>query len=169
MIPLADLKLALRVSHATDDAHITSLEERAVAYVERKTGRSYTAGNATEYVRGADDGVLYLGGPASAVVSVTQRAYPGAEETVIVEAADDGFDLRGTKLVRSGGYFWSSAYEYEVEYTRDVTPPDDILEAVEGLVSLWYNVRLPVALGTVAPPVPNHVASILAAHRRLRV
>ncbi|HEX6939367.1 MAG TPA: hypothetical protein VF158_08140, partial [Longimicrobiales bacterium] len=145
------------------------------------------AQEATAVLIGDGTADLWLPDHASAVSAVVERAYDGGTETPLAGA---DYALRkppgathGLRLVRRGGSVWTYGYEYVVTYTRgytetapasgdspaDVAAPDDIRQAVTGLVTLWFEQAIPVALGTVAPPVPDHVAAILAARRKGRV
>ena len=181
MIPLPDLKLAAKVEHDADDSYLVNLEAAAVAYVQRKTGWYWgEEAEAVMTVEGGGGGVLWLPEKVTAVTSVVSQPYEGGDQTTITAGADDGYALRlapgethGMRLIRKGGVGWAREYEYVVTgtigYDEAVPVPDDIRQAVSSLAVLWYEQRLPVALGSVAPPVPNHVAAILEARRRRRV
>ena len=141
MIPLATLKLALRVSHDTDDNYILELEERAVA---RVMGPAYAdSGVIEEVVTGGGGSALWLSHPASAITTVVSREYAGGDETAIAADDAEGFELRGSALYRGGGAVWDSDLEYVVTYTP--AAPAEAAQAVESLVVLWYERRLPDA------------------------
>ena len=154
MIGLDTLKAALRVDHTHDDDYITQLEERAVA---RVMGASYRAGSITEVVQGGDGPALWLAHAPDTVTSVVGREYPGGTETSVVEAAEEGFDIRGGALYRRSGLNWASDEEYVVTYTMAEASPEAV-QAVESLVVLWYEKRLPDAERTEAE------RAILSAH-----
>ena len=182
MVAVAALKRALNIPEGTTthDTYLESLEEVAVAYVSRATGRFLGDEDAeAEFVvPGAGIVSLYLPQPASAVTAVKERPYPGGTETVIASDDDDGWELRtaageshGVRLVRKGGYVWDRGYEYVVTatigYTADTWPAEDVGD-VTALVSHWFENRLPAVTGTVAQNVPLHVAQRLAARRKVR-
>lgn len=191
MIALAELKAALNIPAADvlyDDL-LTEYEAAAVAYVQRRTGWYIGPELSAEFViEGGGGGVLWLPEKASAVTAVASRAYEGGTETAIATGDADGWALRlppgethGMRLVRKGGYGWTQGLEYKVTATigypaspilvgPDEWPaPDDDRADVTALVAHWFENRLPVAVGTVAPPITNHVEARLNARRRQRV
>lgn len=178
MIDLADLKAALQIPAAftEHDDYLTALERAAVAYVERKTGWYWGPQQEVEVVLyGSGTRDLWLPDHASAVSRVVEWSVYGVD----IELPAESYALRlepgsthGLRLSRRDGGLWLLGYEYAVTYTRGYAAgeePADIRQAVIGLVALWFEQRFPVALGTVAPPVPDHVAAIIAAHRKGQV
>lgn len=152
MISVAEMKKHLNIEHITaDDAYLADLEATAVAVVERWTGKTYPASaERTQYVRGLGIDSIWLAheptlsDPIVAEdMTVTERSAPGGEGTVLTVAED--FVVRGTALVRVGGY-WTAGYEYEVTYTSGYGPgaePEDVRGAVRDMVALWYTNRTP--------------------------
>lgn len=152
MIPLAELKAHLRVTHDSEDAYIESLERAAVAEIEKRTGRYYgSAGEHTLYLTGDGTSALWL--PYEPTLNefgdydihAIEYATPGGEGSDIFAVADDGFVVRGRKLVRKSGV-WTLDYEYAIELTRgaDTTEAsEDIVGRVRDLVALWYTHRTP--------------------------
>lgn len=180
MIAIELLEAAIKPANDAETAYIEELELAAVAYIERQAGRYYgPVRDRTEVVIGGGRGALFLEGPVApdvydngVITSVNEAAYPGADLTEIVQDADDGFVLRDDALYRIGGGAWLRGYEYEIAYEQGYyagEEPADIRQAVMQLVTLWFSVRLPVALGTVAPEVPHGVQAVIDANRRMRV
>lgn len=181
MISLADLKLALRVdtSDTSQDAYIPKLEVAAVAFVQRYTGRYFgpPVVDAEMVLRGSGTGELFLSDYMSAVAGVGSRAYPGDDAVEIDADAADGWSLRtdlgsthGLRLARSGGGGWERCLEYVVTGTIGYAAgaePADVRQAVGMLVAHWFELRIPVALGTVAPEVALTVRAMLDPYRRL--
>lgn len=174
------LTQALKPANLAELEYIKELERAAVALVERETRRYFgPVRTRTEVVVGTGRGPLYLEGPVALdiydvalVTSVNEAAYAGGDQTEIVDDEDDGYVVREGVLYRKGGGSWARGYEYEVVYQQgydEGDEPADIRQAVMELVTLWFTIRLPVALGTVAPEVPHNVAEIIAANRRARV
>jgi hypothetical protein len=180
VIPVSDLKTALRIDTLEDAyaeeaqvAYLEDLEAAAVAWIERRTGRYFGPPlEDAEYVLpGSAAGTLRLPERAAEITSVASRSYLGGEETVIGEDDDDGWLLRlraggshGTEILRRGGVFWDSALEYVVTATVGYEPseePPDIRQAVTYLVSHWWEHRVPVAVGTVAPEIEFTLRDLL--------
>jgi hypothetical protein len=180
IVALRDLKKQCEIEESVTahDPYLVDLEAAAVAHIEKRTGRYYgTAGSVTEIIRGTGGPRLWLSEPAierdsttdALPISVIERYGPGSEETTILAADADGYVLRnnGLALYRKDGGIWSSLLEYEVTYTRgNATLPADLEHAVKVLVAWWFEMRIPAALGTVAPDVDNHLSQILASHVR---
>ena len=176
MIDLADLKAALNVpdGFTAHDDYLTALERAAVGYVQRKTGWYWGPEqevDATLCGSGTRD--LWLPDHASAVSRVVEWSVYGVDSELPAESyalRREPGSTHGIRLSRRDGRLWLPGYEYAVTYTRgyeEGTEPEDIRQAVIGLVALWFEVRLPVATaGLSSAPVPDHVAAIIAARRK---
>lgn len=146
MILLHELKDYIKVSEGSDDALLVLLEDRAVEFVEDLTGRYFGPPIAhTEYIDGNGTGTIWLAESPSSITSVRERYGAGDAWTAIVEGADDGFELRGSRLLRKDGT-WAYGYEYEVVYTFGYTAdasaePGPIRQLVMDLVKLKYDER----------------------------
>lgn len=143
MLSVAYLKKHLRLEHTTaDDMYLADLEAAAVSLIEEYEGVHYgAAGSVTEHVRGTGTPDLFLAAAPTAVTSVHEASYPGETPTEIATADDDGFLVRGARLVRAGGYVWERGYEYTVVYTRGYAPgaaPERVYQAVREIVTHWY-------------------------------
>lgn len=167
MVPLAQLKAALRIEpdQTADDAELVRLEAAAVAYCERRTGRHFgEPEQLTEVIEGCGGRDLWLTNEPRTVASVAIIGTPGGASRQAIPA--EFYTVRGRRLVGAGG--WGSAswpHDIEVQYEAgfpDGEAPADLQQAVTQLVALWFELGLPVALGTVAPQVPHNVADILA-------
>lgn len=181
MITLADLKLAQRidVSDTSQDAHITKLEAAAVAFVQRYTGRYFgpPVADAEMVLTGSGSAEMLLADYASAVTAVGNRPYPGGEIAEIGTDATNGWSLRlapgetsSLRLIRHGGSVWDGPVEFVVTATIGYAAgaePADVRQAVGMLVAHWFELRIPVALGTVAPEVALTVKDLLKFVRRL--
>ena len=176
MIPLATLKAALNVpdGFTAHDDYLTALEMAAVGYVQRKTGWYWGPEQEVEATLcGSGTRDLWLPDHASAVSRVVAWSVYGVDSELPAESyalrLEPG-STHGIRLSRRDGGLWLPGYEYAVTYTRGYeagAEPEDIRQAVIGLVALWFEVRLPVATaGMSSAPVPDHVAAILAARRK---
>lgn len=174
MIALPDLLHALKVE---DDAPLAEhnlvqeYERAAVAYCERATGRYFGPEAArTEYFDGHGQREIWLANaPKAGTVAVTS-------DEVAVAVAD--YAIRGRVLRHDtawGGYQYPT--EVAVTYTAGYPPdavdadiwaaPADVQQAVRMLTGHWYENRIPVALGTVAPEIKLTVDALLQNWRRL--
>lgn len=157
MISLEELKIWLEV--ASDDSSfdtvLTQLEEAAVAFVQRKTGRYFgPVGQVTERLRGSGGERLWLAeAPTSDPTVVLEYASPGADPVTIDAADAAGFLVRKATgptdtndgwLVRKGGAVWDPCREYEVTYQRgyqEGQEPADIRQVVIGLCALRWGMK----------------------------
>lgn len=168
MIPLADLKAHLRVTHTHDDGYIAELEEAAVAHVSRYTGRYFgQQSETTEHVLGSGTDVLWLSAEpvvgAQTPVTVAERSVPGITPTQV-----DDFEVRGRKLLRTGGGVWARGWGYAVTYTRgyaEGAEPENVRHAVKMLVAHWYTNRTSAVTATNALRVPDGVRDLLGGPR----
>lgn len=169
MIPLADLRTALKQPDSAEDGYIRQLEQAAVAFCERETGRYFgPAATRVEYFEVTGQRSVWLTDTPNGAVTATM-------DGAAVAAVD--YELRGRELRHASawGSHWYGA-DLRAEYTAGgvVTPgdsdewtaPADIRRAVLELTALAFEQRIPVALGTVAPLVPLGVQRTLAHHRR---
>lgn len=182
MIDLPDLKDAANIPEGMDDHndYLLDLEEAAVAHVQRKWG--WYVGEPVEstlVVVGDGGGVLWLPEKVSAVTGVVSQPYEGGDQTTIAEGDDDGWALRlppgethGSRLVRKGGHGWTWGTEYVVTasigYDAGMEPPN-VRQAVRLLAVHWFENRIPVALGTVAPDIAHTLSALLESGRKARV
>lgn len=175
MIGLAELKRYCRVTSTREDDLLVELEQAAVAYVQRITGRSFGAAPAaavTHTILGTGIPRLWLPEPAALLpATVIERAYPGSTELTITASAADGYVLRNNSLalVRKEGGIWGRGYEYGVAFISGYSEgnePADIRQAVRMLTAHWYENRIPVALGTVAPEIAHTLTELLGPWRR---
>lgn len=149
MITVAVLKAHLgteSVKHDPDrDVVLVDLEAAAVAFVQRETGRYFgEAQTFTEYFDGHGAVELFLKESPAALTSVHERCDPGDSWVEITDSSDDGWELRGLKLLRKGGSVWEVGSEYRVIYDFGFTEgqePADIRMLVIDLVKFWYRQR----------------------------
>jgi hypothetical protein len=175
MIPAAELKAALKIEddQVAEAGYLEALERKAVAFCELKTGRHFgESEQLTEVMEGAGNGELWLANEPAEILSVTMLAAPGGADEVVDPAT---YVIRGRRVLSAGA--WGAEYwprDVEVVYAPALDSPtetrdrDLVRGVILQLVALWYEVRLPVALGTIAPPVPHGVADALGMLARRR-
>jgi hypothetical protein len=158
MISLGRLRRALGIEPAdephADDQLLNELLGRALAFVEKQTGRYFGEEHAVEeYLTGDGKRNLWLAGlplidPTDEydALLVVEQLHPGAAQTAIAEGAANGFEVRGGGrqywLVRRGGYVWQRGYEYIVTYVEGYEIdglPGDIEQLLIDLVSSRYS------------------------------
>lgn len=150
---ISDSKLRLALDLDPKEPTLGLLEDirdRALAFIETQTGRYFgPPQTVTEWVTGGGGRYLQLSDRAS-VVTLTERAYPGATGASLVEVVDGAGhwvtreNANTTFLIRSGdGSQWAAGYEYEVTYQRgyevDQGPKD-----IEALLIALVGARLAI-------------------------
>lgn len=142
MIEIDDLRYALNTGDLTAEETIflTDLEKRAVAFVERTTGRHFGATQTfTEILDGKGNDTLWLNEAPGSITTVEERARAGDAWSVITD-----FELRGARVIRTDGKVWTSSYEYRVTYDFGYaagSEPGEIRQLVIDLVKLKYDER----------------------------
>lgn len=136
IVSLEELKRALGIelTETGEDQLLVELEQRAAAWVTEQLERNFGQPNdRVEYAEGNGQRQLWLRGHVEApgVVTVRSRALAGGDWQAFA-----GFELRGDSLVRTDGYRWSPAEEYELTYPDGyAAAPGDIKALVIELVS----------------------------------
>lgn len=149
MISLDDLKAHLGTDQVKldpdRDTVLPALEAAAVDFVERETGRHFSASATfTDYLDGSGTRDIWLREAPSNITSVHERCEIGDDWEEIVEGDADGFELRGRQLLRKGGCTWERGYEYRAIYDFGYTggqEPKDIRQLVTDLVALRWRQR----------------------------
>jgi uncharacterized phiE125 gp8 family phage protein len=117
---------------------------------------------------------IELRGRVQSVTSITYLDLEGVEQTVDPDAYRVNTASEPGRVYQKVGYFWPTTLDQEdavtVRYTSGygATPetiPQGIKQAVFLLVSLWYEQRLPVVLGTSVSALPFSVECLLAPHK----
>lgn len=179
MISIEELRLACRITGSSRDGELLEIEQEAVAYVQKTTGRFFgDSESVTEYIEGDDRQSLWLAEvPATVPTTVIEHTWPGDTGTTITQTASDGYILRGARtarLIRKAGLAWSRGLEYEVTYTRGFATgeePADIRRAVKQLVVWWFERRIPMTrAGEMAlGELPHHLVQTIRNWQRIHV
>lgn len=138
MISLIDLKVYLGVTGTADDALLTAMEVRAVAWVERQTDRYFgPAIEVTETLSGSGLPWLYLREPPAATPAIVIDLDAGSG-FVVVDPGDYG--LEDTTVYHDT--LWPTGYRnIQATYTHGYAPgaePGDIRQLVMDLVAYIY-------------------------------
>lgn len=128
VLTIAALRVAagLESDDGSQDAALLVQERAAVAAVEGATHRRFQQPDETvEYHEGSGTRKLFLDGHAEDDVEVSVRERPIGGDADDWEEFED-FEVRKDVLIRTDGYRWSTAHEYEVTYDSgyDVAPAD---------------------------------------------
>lgn len=155
MISLADLKAYLGGSFTTaDEAILTDLEERAVALVERATGRYFGASESHTYtLEGPGDGSVWVNDTLSAVTSVSVRDAVGEDWTAL---ETDEYERYGSEFLRADGLAWPDGRALvQIVATRGYATdaePGPIRQLVLDLVNWQYRAGRKLTLEDVGSP-----------------
>lgn len=184
MVPLAELLDALRLDAPTDADRRTlvRLEAAAIAFCERRTGEYFgpTMVQTDRFPAAGAGGVVLTFRPTGPLdaVSLGGSALQLGDFAVygrVLRRADAGLlvpelgPLGATlDVAYPVGYAVTEAADEEAgRPIADVAAPADVRQAVTLLVAHWFENRVPVALGTVAPDVALTVNDLLAPWTRL--
>ena len=155
MISVADLKAYLGGSFTVaEEAILTDLEERAVALVERATGRYFGAsGSHTYTLEGTGDTSIWVNDTLSAVTSVSIRGEVGEDWTAL-ESTD--YEQYGSEFMRANGLKWPDGRALvKIVATRGYATdaePGPIRQLVLDLVNWQYRAGRKLALEDVGSP-----------------
>ena len=166
IIPLADVKLHLKVDTSTDDAYITSLIAAAANVIQHRTQSS--VGEQTLEL-GLDEfppGAIELPrGPVTSVVSV--RYYDSAEVLQIISPTDYVLDTYSETswLLPGYGLVWPETLRVAnavlVRYVAG-SVSESVRAAILLLVGHWHENRQAVSSTPGAMELPMGVAALLA-------
>jgi len=155
VISLADLKAYLGGSFTTaEEAILTDLEERAVALVERATGRYFGAsGSHTYTLEGPGDTSIWVNDTLTAVTSVSIRDTVG-EDWTLLDAED--YEQYGSEFLRASGLAWPDGRALvQIIATRGYATdaePGPIRQLVLDLVNWQFRAGRKLALEDVGSP-----------------
>lgn len=163
ILPLADAKLHLRVSHDDEDTLIAGLRNAACEYVERVSGIALAP---AEY-RWEGAGLARVSGlpmrPVTAIVEVSYHDGDGEAAT-----------YTGARLVNGSVYpaaneSWPSSYGYaSVTFTAGVDCPPDLLAAVKLMLGHLYMNREASSADAIKE-IPLGVMALIDTYRRVMV
>lgn len=178
--------LRLRAGDTSRDDDLDAVIAAAIDHIQKATGRYFGEDGAsmTEYLTGNGTVTLFLKEAPStaddATITITEKEYPNSAGTVIEADDDEGYIVRGRKVLRCGGAVWDKGFEYQVEYDVAATAaPDDVLQAVLALAAYFW--RTNQAPGVRSESISGHsytiasidevpgLAAVIGHYRRVRV
>lgn len=167
ILPLADAKAHLRVTHDDEDALISSLRDAAVGHVERVSGIALAEGDWLWSMRRFPARVDLPMGPVSALGDVSYLDSEGAEQTY----ADAR--LVGSSVFPAVNGSWPTAYEQaSVEFTAGLASADEAPELVAAaklLLGHLYENREAVNVGNITTELPLGVQALIDTYRAVLV
>lgn len=157
MISTDDLRAYIGQIDSTDTdaiALLTDLEARAVALVERATGRYFGAsGSTTYYLTGTGQESVFVPDEISAVASVSLRSTIGEDWTVLTTAE---YERVGSQFFRADGLLWPEGRNLvKIVATRGYATgaePGPIRQLVMDLVNWQYRAGRKLALEDAGSP-----------------
>jgi uncharacterized phiE125 gp8 family phage protein len=167
ILPLADAKAHLRVTHNDEDALIGQLRDAAIGHVERVSGVALAEGDWLWSARRFPPRVDLPMGPVSAVGDATYLDDSGVEQTY----ADAR--LVGSSAFPAVNGSWPTAYDYAaVEFTAGLASPDEapeLIAAAKLLLGHLYENREAVNVGNIATELPLGVQALIDTYRAVLV
>ncbi len=163
-------------AESTETAYLRTLEQAAVAAIQKKTGRYFGAVAAlTEYHDKYPGEPIVLNN--TPISLTTFKSWNGSAFATVDSTS---YYLKGASIIRTSAATWpplSLPTRYEIVYSAgytavgDVWPaPMDIQQAVLLLVGNWFENREAVVVGDGATPeLPLSVTWILEPHMRIAV
>lgn len=167
ILPLADAKAHLRVSHTSEDSLIASLRDAAIGHVERVSGVALASGDWRWTLRGFPARVDLPMRPVTALGDVKYYDADGVEQTYADARLVDGAVLPAANGVFPTAYGFAS-----IEFTAGLASSDEAPEltaAVKLLLGHFYANREAVVTGTIATELPLSVNALIDTYRAVLV
>jgi uncharacterized phiE125 gp8 family phage protein len=167
ILPLADAKLHLRVTHTDEDSLIGSLRDAAIAHVERVSGVALAEADYRWTMRAFPTRVDLPMRPVTELGDVTYHDEDGTATTY----ADARLVENSVYASLTEGWPYANGYA-AVEFTAGLTSPDDepdLLAAVKLLLAHLYENRGAVSVGDIATELPLGVAALIGTHSAVLV
>lgn len=164
ILPLADAKMHLRVTHDDEEALIASLRDAACEHVERVSGVALASADYRwEGSSFAQLSVLPLR-PVTALIEAQYLDADGATQTY------DGARLIGGAVYPAVNETWPVASGLaSITFAAGDDCPPDLLAAVKLLLGHFYANRETVVIGSISSELPMSVAALIETHRKVLV
>lgn len=166
ILPLADAKAHLRVTHSSEDALIEALRDAAIGHVERVAGVALASGTWRWTLRNFPAYIDLPMGPVTAVDSVTYSDADGLVQTYLSARLVDG------RILPAASGSWPTAYDsVTVEFTAGLASSSDapeLLAAVMLLLGHYYIHREAASQDSVSE-VPLAFDALIQTYRKVLV
>ena len=167
IIPLADARLHLRVTHTDEDTLIASMRDAAIGHVERVSGVALASGTWRWTLRSFPSRIDLPMAPATAVASVTYLDADGDSQPYADARLIDGY------VYPAANGSWPFAYDsVTVEFTAGLSDPAEAPEltaAAKLMLGHLYANREAVQVGQAPAELPLGVAALIDTYRRVMV
>ena len=168
IIPLADAKLHLRVTHDEEDSLIETLRDAAVSHVERASGVALSSGTWRWPLSRFPSRIELPIAPVTVVDGVTYLDAEGASQTYA------GARLIGGCVYPAAGGSWPYAYNgVTVEFTAGLSDPGEAPELIAAaklmLGHLYSNREAANAGNMISREVPLGVRSLIGTYLAVMV
>jgi uncharacterized phiE125 gp8 family phage protein len=167
ILPLADAKLHLRVTHDDEDDLIASLRNAAVGHVERVSGVALAPGEWLWTMTRFPPWVDLPMQPVSALGDVTYLDSVGATQTY-----DDARLVGNAVYPAAEGVFPAAYAQASIAFTAGLTSPDDapeLIAAAKLLLGHLYENREAVNIGNITTELPFGVLALIDTYRKVLV
>lgn len=167
ILPLADAKLHLRVTHDEEDSLIEALRDAAVSHVERVSGIALAPGDWRWTLSRFPSRIELPIAPVTAVDGVTYLDADGASQTYTDARLVDG------AVYPAAGGSWPYAYDgVTVEFTAGLSDPGEAPEltaAAKLMLGHLYAHREAVQVGQTPTELPLGVQALIDTYRKVLV
>lgn len=167
IIPLADAKLHLRVTHDDEDSLIEALRDAAIGHVERVSGVALASGTWRWTLSRFPSRIGLPIAPVTAVGDVTYLDAGGASQTYADARLIDGC------VYPAAGGSWPYAYNsVTVEFTAGLSDPGEAPEltaAAKLMLGHLYMNREAINIGNITTELPLGVAALIDTYRKVMV
>lgn len=166
ILPLADCKTHLRVSHDSENTLIGSLRNAAIGHVERVSGVALASGQWRWTLKRFTSRIDLPMGPATAVDAVTYLDADGAKQTYADARLIDG------QVYPSAGGSWPTAYDsVVVEFTAGLESADEAPELLAAVMLLLGHLYLhrEATTADALKEVPLGVDALIGTYRKVLV
>lgn len=166
ILPLADAKAHLRVTHSSEDALIEALRDAAIGHVERVAGVALASGTWRWTLRAFPSRIDLPIGPVATIDAVTYLDADGVSQIYADARLIDG------QVYPAAGGSWPTSYDsVTVEFTAGLAAASDapeLLAAVMLLLGHYYIHREAASQDSVSE-VPLAFDALIQTYRKVLV
>ena len=175
-ITTAEAKLHLRVDHGDEDAYIDKKVKQARQHFEEITRRALVNTTFELKLDAFPTEIRPPRSPLSSVSSITYVDTNGDTQTLSASVYSVDTDTEPGRISLAFNQSWPDIREqnnavvvtFVAGYGAAATDvPAALVQPVEILMAHFYELRVPVVVGTIATKIPMHIESLIWIHRVL--